>query len=375
MDLRIDQLQRRAAGQAGVIPMAGGLPADELLPRTELAHAMESILSNRLQAVGGRASIEPGPPRRSWPECVIKLRGWIADRLNARGATVDDDDVIITAGAQQALSLVARTLKPGRRIAVGDESYPAAITAFTNAQHDVLADGDADVHYLVDGVSNPRGIDVVGPRREELLASHAALIVDEACVELRFDGRVPRPLLADAPDRVWHIGTFSKVICPGIGVGWLIPPRAWRSEILARIRRDELQHGSLVQAALARLLGESDHDARIARARSLYAARAELTLAALRRHLPSWQVVEPEGGLAIWAESDLDGDDVEVMAAAISNGVAIDPGCLFRPSGQGTPMAFRLSFAQAPQSDIEEGIRRLARATRSYRRCDREHAA
>lgn len=372
MDLRIDQLQRRAAGHPGVIPLAGGLPADELLPRAELAHAMESILAQRTQRTGRR---EAGPLRRSWPESVIKLRGWIADRLNARGAMVDDDDVIVTAGAGHALALVARTLKPGRRIAVGEESYPGAITAFTSAQHDVVADGEADVHYVIEGVSTPHGVDNVGPRRAELLASGATLIADEACVDLRFDGRVPRPLCADAPDRVWHIGSFSKVVCPGIGVGWLVPPRQARPDVLARTRRDELQQGSLVQAALACLLDESSHDERITRARTLYADRAQIAIDAVRRHLPSWRVTEPEGGLTLWMESDLDGDDVEVMATAIANGVSIDPGCIFRPSGQGSPLAFRLSYAAAPLCDLEEGIRRLARATRSFRRCDRDHAA
>jgi 2-aminoadipate transaminase len=372
MDLRIDQLQRRAAGHPGVIPLAGGLPADELLPRAELAHAMESILAQRTQRTGKR---EAGPLRRTWPECVIKLRGWIADRLNARGAQVDDEDIIVTAGAQHALALIARTLKPGQRIAVGDESYPAAIAAFTAAQHDVVADGDAAIHYLIEGVSTPHGIDNVGPRRDALLASGATLIADEACVDLRFDGRLPRPLLADAPDRVWHVGSFSKTVCPGIGVGWLIAPRQALPDVMARTRRDELQQGSLVQAALARLLSDCDHDERLARARSLYQARAQLAIEALRRHLPSWRVIEPEGGLTLWTESDLDGDDVEVMATAIANGVAVDPGCIFRPSGQASPMAFRISYAAAPLADLEEGIRRLARATRSFRRCDRDHAA
>jgi 2-aminoadipate transaminase len=373
MDLRIDQLQRRAANHPGVIPLAGGLPADELLPRAELAHAMESILTNRAQSTGRRA--ESAPFRRSWPDSVHKLRGWIADRLNRRGARVDDEDVLITAGAQHALALVARTLRPGLRIAVGDESYPAAIGTFTAAQHDVICDGEADAHYVVEGVSVPHGTDTVTSRRDELLASGAFLIADEACVELRFDGRVPRPLYADAPDRVWHIGSFSKVICPGIGVGWLVPPRHARADVLARTRRDELQQGSLVQAALARLLVDHDHDERVGRARALYAERAAIAIDALRRHLPSWRVFEPEGGTGVWVESDLDGDDVEVMATAIANGVSVDPGCVFRPGGQGSPMAFRLSFAAAPLVDLEEGIRRLARATRSFRRCDRDHAA
>lgn len=375
LDLRIEQLQRRAVGHPGVIPLAGGLPADELLPRSELGRAMESILAHRT-ATAGRLQTAGGRARRNWPDSVVKLRGWIVDRLAARGATVDDDDVIVTAGAQHALALVARCLPPGRGIAVGDETYPGAIAAFTAAQHDVLCDGAADAHYVVAGVSTPRGIDTVSSRRDELLASGAQLIVDEACVELRFDGTIPRPLCADAPDRVWHIGSFSKTVCPGLGVGWLIPPRHMRADVMSRIRRDELQHGSLVQAALVDLLGREDHDARVERARILYAARADMAISAMRRHLPSWRITEPEGGLGLWVETDLDGaDDVEVMATAIANGVSIDPGCMFRPDGQSNPPAFRISYAHAPLTELDEGIRRLARATRSFRRSDRDHAA
>ncbi len=388
LDLRIEQLQRRAAAHPGVIPLAGGLPADELLPRSELGRAMESILAHRTHE---RLHTEGGRARRNWPDSVVKLRGWIADRLNARGATVDDDDVIVTAGAQHALGLVARCLPPGRSIAVGDETYPGALAAFAAAQHDVLADGGpqratasgvnglgreaADTHFVTDGVSCPRGVDAVSARRDELLAGDAQLVVDEACVELRFDGKVPRPLCADAPDRVWHIGSFSKTVCPGLGVGWLIPPRHASAAVMARIRH-EVQHGSLVQAALVELLEREDHDVRLERARNLYAARADRAIAALRRYLPSWRITEPEGGLGLWVETDLDGaDDVEVMATAIANGVSIDPGCMFRPDGQGQPTAFRISYAHAPLAELDEGIRRLARATRSFRRSDRDHAA
>ena len=101
-----------------------------------------------------------------------------------------------------------------------------------------------------------------------------------------------------------------------------------------------------------------------------------MAISAMRRHLPGWRIIEPEGGLGLWVETDLDGaDDVEVMATAIANGVSIDPGCMFRPDGHGNPPAFRISYAHAPLAELDEGIRRLARATRSFRRSDRDHAA
>lgn len=353
MDLRIEKLQRHAASHPGVISLAGGLPSDELLPRTELVHAMEHVLESS-----------------AWNDCLDHIRSWVADRLTARGADVEPSDVIVTTGARQALAIVARSLRPIGRVAVGELTSPAAIAAFTDAGHEVVPVDDEAPHFVMEGVATPHGLDVITPRRGALLSSVVPLVVDESSVELRFDGALPRPLLADAPDRVWHIGTFSKLLCTGLGVGWLIAPRHARREALAIAHKDELCDAGLVPAALARILTNCAHPDRISLARATYRARAETVIAAIRHHLPSWQVCEPEGGLAVWAESDLEGDDVDVVTTAIKHGVAIDPGCVFRPDGQGTPLGFRISYAHARLTELEEGVRRLARAARRYRRCD-----
>jgi len=356
MDLRIETLQRRAASHPGVISLAGGLPADELLPRLELVRAMEQVLETK-----------------AWNDCLDHIRVWVADRLSARGASVDPSDVIVTTGARQALAIAARTLRPAGRVAVGELTSPAAIAAFTAAGHEVISVDEASPQFVMEGVSTPEGIDLVTSRRSQLLSSHAPLVVDDCLADLRFDGAAHRPLIADAPDRVWHVGTFSKLLCAGLGVGWLIPPRHARREALASARKDELGDIGLVPAALSRILADCAHPDRIARTRLDYAARAEIVIAAIHHHLPGWQVREPEGGLAVWAESDLEGDDVDVVTAAITCGVAVDPGCVFRPDGQGTPLGFRISYAHTRLPDLEEGIRRLSRAARKYRRCDRDN--
>jgi 2-aminoadipate transaminase len=352
MDLRIEKLQRRAANHPGIISLAGCQPAEEHSPKSELVHAMERVLESS-----------------AWNDCLERIRTWVADRLNARGANVDPSDVIVTTGARQALAIAARALPRGR-VAVGEVTSPAFITAFTAAGHEVVPEDDVAIQVLMEGVSTPMGIDTVTPRRRALLATGAPLVVDESQVDLRFDGVVQRPLLADAPDRAWHVGTLSKVLCSGLDVGWLIPPRHALRDALACAHKDELREVGLVPAALARILADSTHPDRIARVRASYAARAAILIDAIHHHLPGWQVCEPEGGLSVWAESDLEGDDVEVVTEAMQHGVAIDPGCVFRPDGQGSPMDFRISFAHTRQADLEEGVRRLARAARKYRRCD-----
>lgn len=368
MITRIDELHRLAASRRDIIPLAGGLPADELLPRQELVQAMTATMSaragNQLEAL-----------QYGWPEGTEQVRRWIADRLVARGAEVLPDDVIVTAGAQQALSLIASTLPAGTRVAVGSETYPAALQAFTVAGLEVVPDGPAEVSYVVDGVSNPHGVDLVTRQRAALLASGLPMIVDEAYVELRFDGQMPRPLVADAPDRVWHVGTFSKVVSPGLRVGWLVAPRHLRDRLVEGKQAADLQTGSLAQATVARLLAAIDYDDLLDRARNLYAARAEMTIAALRRHAPSWRFAEPEGGFSLWVETDLEANDVDVLEAAIGNGVCVDPGRMFRPGGEVGPLAFRISFSHAPIGSLDTGIRRLAAGARKFRRCDRNIAA
>jgi 2-aminoadipate transaminase len=337
MDPRIVELHRRAATQRGVICLAGGLPCVELMPRAELACALAEVSGGALQY--------------TWPEGDAALRAWIAARLSTRGAVISPERVIVTAGAQQALAL-AGALVPGA-IAVGDATYPGALDAFPRA----AVTGDAC--YVIEGVSNPQG--VARSDRDELLASGRTLIADEAYAELRFDGRVPRPLVADAPDRVWHVGTVAKTIAPGLRVGWLVPPRAHHAATLARKQAADLQTSSVVQAALARLVATIDHEALVARARAAYAVRAAILGAALRRHLPSLRFAEPEGGLAIWAETDDRRDELALARAALACGVTFDPGSAFRttPSER---IALRLGFASARLGDLVEGVRRLARA-------------
>src|SRR6185369_13104199 len=205
VDPRFVELQKRAAERDDVIGLAGGLPADELLPKAELARALAEVTASREDAL-----------QYGWPEGVEQLRSWIAKRLAARGGHVDPERVIITAGAQQALA-IAGALAKERAIEVGDATYPAAIDAFRRAgARPVAADGD--LRYLIAGVSNPTGV------ANDERVSEVPVIVDEAYAELRFDGKLPPLLLADAPDRVWHIGTISKTLAPGLRVGWLVPP-------------------------------------------------------------------------------------------------------------------------------------------------------
>lgn len=341
MDPRILDIHKRAAERPGLIGLAGGLPAEDLLPRAELARAVAEVTASREDAL-----------QYGWPEGVEQLRHWIADRLAVRGATVDPEHVIITAGAQQALTIVGQLCKD-RSIAVGDATYPAAIDAFRRAGARVV-DRGGDARYVIAGVSNPQGV-ALGEHTDS-----SCVIVDEAYAELRFDGTLPPLLLAAAPDRVWHVGTISKVLAPGLRVGWLVPPLGHHQAALDIKHAADLQTASMSQAALARLLRTFDYDAFVDKMRAAYAARAAALIEGLRRYAPGLSATDPEGGFSVWIETDDAGDELALLETALAEGVMIDPGNQFRAEPRDT-IAFRACYSHAAPEELAEGARRIAR--------------
>ena len=340
MDPQITQLQKAAAERGDVIGLAGGLPAEDLLPREALAKAFAEVVARE------------GALQYGWPEGVEQVRTWVVARLAKRGATIDADRVIITAGAQQALTIAA-TVLAGKSIAVGDPTYPGALDAFRRAGASPVA-RDGDISYVMAGVANPLGRALpIDPAR--------IAIADEAYTELRFDGKTPRPLVADAPERTWHVGTISKTIAPGLRIGWVIPPAAQHAEALEIKAATDLQTASITQGALGHMLQSLDYDELVARARTEYARRADALVSALRSQVPALRFTEPDGGFSIWAETDRAADEVAFLEAALDAGVMVDPGSLFRVDASAN-LAMRLSFSSTPLDKFAEGTRRLSRA-------------
>jgi 2-aminoadipate transaminase len=174
-------------------------------------------------------------------------------------------------------------------------------------------------------------------------------------------------LIADAPGRVWHVGTISKTVSPGLRLGWLIPPAAMHAVVLDLKHAADLQASSVSQTAFARLLECTSYDGVVANARSEYAYRAAHCAEAIARHVPLVRFAEPEGGMSLWLETDDRGDDIELLATALAYGVVFDPGSVFRPAPS-TRLAMRISFSNTPAWQLEEGARRLGRALEHWRR-------
>ena len=288
---------------------------------------------------------------------------------------MEADDVIITSGAQQAIAIALElTARPGDTVGVGAETYPAALELMRARRLMPVPDWRGPpVRYAMPVVHNPRGDALADAARAEILGARGAIIEDDAYAELRFDGPPARPLLADDPQRVLHVGTLSKTLSPGLRIGWLVVPARLRERALLLKQGTDLQASSLGQAiAEAYLLGDADApavdwEARLVRLRRFYRRRASQLGRSLRAALPDWRFTMPAGGFAIWGQAPAGApavDELTFLRQAIDAGVAFDPGSTFRPGGGPAPLAVRLCFSAAPAAAFDEGARRLGEAWR-----------
>src|SRR5215210_345026 len=362
----IETLLRKAAGESGVIGMGGGLPSPRQFPRRALVRALTDVV---FQA-------SPAALQYAWPEGSDDLRARIAEHMASRDAPVDPDRILVTSGAQQALMVATQLLCPrGSRILTDAETYPGALELFRARgiepvpfpEGTDLSAAGACAAYVMPALSNPRGVTMREPERRALLESGVPIIDDDAYGDLRFDGPGSRPLIADAPDRAFFVGTFSKTLAPGLRVGWLIPPERFLEEAVRTKRDADLQANGLGQAIVERYLREEGFAHRLPRLRTFYRRRAKKLASAVRRELPGWRFHFPEGGFALWVEPDApdcEGGELGLLEAAIDEGMSFDPGSSFRPDRSPHPLALRLCFSTSEPDGLAEGARRLARAWR-----------
>jgi 2-aminoadipate transaminase len=354
VDPRIERLQRRFVASPRVLSLAGGLPATDTFPLPALARSLRNAGARALQY--------------DWPEGRAELRARIAARLSSRGAHVNAGDVIVTNGAQQAIDVATGLLTAGSgRVSVPPECYPAALELFRARGLAVGTEAvNADFAYAMPLVGNPAGLSLDSEERRALLERSAFVVEDDAYAELVFDGTCAAPLLAAAPERVVHVGTFSKTLCPGLRVGWLVVPPSYREAARRAKQLMDLQSNGLAQCLVERFLALEDFDRHLEKLRKYYARRASALAEAVRRELPSFHFEEPRGGFSLWVTSELPGDDAELLATALSLGVSFDPGSDYRPTGASAPLAMRLSFSSLPISSMREAAHRLARAVAAY---------
>ena len=284
---------------------------------------------------------------------------------------MDADDVLVTSGAQQAIAIAAQLMFDGSKtVRLDPETYSGALELFRARGLDFTFDvRRAHGAYVMPQIDNPLGQIMSETARSELTErarrNELWLIEDDAYADIVFIGEPSRPLLAEVPESTFHVGTFSKNLCPGLRVGWLVAPRLFRERALEIKRESDLQANSLAQSILEEFFLHDDFEARIVKARRLYRRRASRLANALRQHLPGWTFVEPKGGFSIWIDTGIAGDDVAFLGRAVAGGASFDPGSLFSVEERST-LCLRLSYSCLTETCIEEGVERLAAAWRSF---------
>jgi DNA-binding transcriptional MocR family regulator len=360
--------------QPDVISFAGGLPAPELFD----VDGWRDAFARALAEPDARRNLQYAPT-----EGNATLRALIAERLCARGLDTREDDLLITTGSQQALTLVAATLLgPGSVVAVEEPTYLAALQAFQMSGARVVpVASDADgivpsslaeviererptVLYLVPTFANPTGRTLTPPRRVEVTALAAAsdlwVVEDDPYGELRYRG-APLPALGAAPtDRVISLGSLSKICAPGLRLGWLRAPALLMPTLVIAKQAADLHTSMIDQAAAAVYLASSDLDGHVARLRAEYRIRRDAMIAALPDATPDGaQWTDPDGGMFIWLRLPGRVDSAAVLRAALRRQVAFVPGAPFFVASPDRA-TLRLSFTTNTPAEIEEGMRRLA---------------
>jgi 2-aminoadipate transaminase len=360
-----------------VISFAGGLPAPELFDAEGIRAAYDRALSGPSARRNLQYAATEGDPR---------LRELVAARLTRRGLPTAPDDLLITTGSQQALTLLTNALlDPGAVVAVEEPSYLAALQSFSLAGAELVgvrSDDEGAVPesveevfstrrpaalYLVPNFANPTGRTLSGERRRriaELAVRYGVwLIEDDPYGELRYSGEPVPPMALDAPENCVHLGSFSKVGAPGLRLGWARLPQELRPAVVVAKQAADLQTSTVDQAAAAEYLAVTDLDAHVARVVAAYRERRDAMLEALERELPvgsTWS--RPEGGMFTWVE--LPGlVAAEVFGKALERGVAFVPGDAFH-SGPPNRSTLRMSFTTYSPERIAEGVARLGAALR-----------
>ncbi|WP_234045824.1 aminotransferase-like domain-containing protein [Streptomyces adelaidensis] len=372
-----------------VVNFAGGLPAPELFDTEGIAAAYRDVLAESAGRALQYATTEGEPV----------LRAALAARYTARGLPTDADGMLVTTGSQQALSLLATALlEPGDVVLVEDPCYLAALQVFRFAGARVVAvPGDEHgvdpqalaelvartrpkLFYTVPTFQNPTGRTLPAERRAAVASVAARLglwiVEDDPYGELRFEGeRVPWIAAhPGAEDRTALLGSFSKVMAPGMRLGWLRAPAGLRRACAVAKQAADLHTPTVNQLAAARYLADRDLDAHVVRVAAAYRERRDVMLDGLATALPegsTWH--RPEGGMFLWARLPSSYDTTALLPRVVGHDVAYVPGAPFY-AGEPDRSTLRLCFVTQAPGEIREGLRRLGAGLSAARRgaCTRE---
>ncbi len=361
-----------------MISFAGGLPAPELFPNLAIAQIAEEILRTR-----ARVALQYSPTEGFQP-----LREQIADRMNTLWSThLGAEEILVTTGSQQGLDLIAKLwIDEGDAVICESPTYLGAVMAFNvfkprwievatdedgmdlaALEHELQTGQRAKMIYVVPNHQNPTGRTWSFERRRGLLALAqrfgVPIIEDNPYGELTFEGEPPRAIQAMDDERiVVSLGTFSKIFCPGLRVGWIAARRDVLDKLVVLKQAADLHSSTLDQMIVSVYMQTHDIEKDLVRKREVYRQRRDAMLAALETEMPPGvTVTHPRGGLFLWLELPEEVDARRLLRISLDRGVAFVPGGSFFPNTQ-RKNTMRLNFSNMPEQRIMEGIRRLGAA-------------
>ena len=382
LDTRPAPRDERLTPSPEVVAFSQGVGDRRLFPLADFRRSLRAVVNH-----GGIDALEYGDPRGLPP-----LRATIAGILNSQGFRVRPEGILITSGSQQAISLVARLLlAPGDVVLVERPTYAGALDLFRSLglrPVGVPVDGDGMRVDLVEGLvhahhprliytipnfHNPTGTCLASPRRRWLVdlatRCNIPILEDDYVGDLRYDGRAQPALAAiDGHGTVIYVSSFSKMLMPGLRVGFLAASGPVLECLAAYKRHHDLATSNLVQHAVEAYVTVGRYQAHLRRCVQVYRQRRDALVSAVRRHLPpdvTWVI--PRGGLFGWLQLPEGLSSTALLPWARSSGVDFAPGGHFfcdaaAPSPGEGDRHLRLNFAACRPDEVEEGVRRLARA-------------
>ncbi len=360
----------------GILSLAGGLPAPESFPVEAMRAATERVLREAPREALQYAASEGYAP----------LREWVAAQLNEQGLAATPGQVLITTGSQQGLDLVAKVLlDPGSGVAVEAPTYLGALQAFAPYEPETISlpcddDGPrldalerargARFLYLLPNFQNPSGRCMSAARRLAVADAAAAMglpiVEDNPYGDLWFDSEPPPPLAARHPLNTIYLGSFSKVLAPGLRLGYVVAPPEVFPKLLQAKQAADLHTPGFNQRVVHEVIRDGFLREHVPTIRARYRARRDAMAAALARHLPPgcrWNA--PRGGMFFWVELPEGVDAAALLPRAVERGMAFVPGAPFyaeRPQAN----TLRLSFVTVAPEQIERGVELLAQALKEF---------
>ncbi len=367
----------KGSSQPGVINFAGGLPAPELFPIEELKKVCTRVLDKH-GAISLQYSLSSGVPL---------LREMLAERVSTEDYKCAPDEIQITGGSQQALDIVGRVfIEPGSMVLTEEPTYLGAIQAFSfyhagfasvKTDSDGMVPDDLEKKikkfnptfiYVVPDFQNPAGYTWSEGRREALIdlaqKYDIPVVDDNPYREIRFFGDEPTSLKVMGGKYVVQLGTFSKLISPGLRIGWI----AADPEIINLCERmkqaADLHTNTFTQYVIYEFSQGGGLDRHIEKIRAAYSVRRDTMIEALKANFDDGTIwTEPEGGLFLWLKMPDGKSANDLLMTALDNKVAYVPGMYFF-SEKPDDTTLRLNFCNATEENIKEGVKRLAKVIR-----------